>query len=102
MAVANGQTQPPIQGQTPVSLTDPSNMFVLQDAVLTNLNRFQTQYARYIRCQDATANPHVSPPCDVDGQDNFGNLNTAYQSLLSSIQDMSNAYITQSQQDKDA
>ena len=101
--VRQGQDQDQGQGQAPAtSLTTPSNMFHRQDTVLNNLNQFQTQYARYLRCQDPNTYSQVSPPCNVDGQDSFGNLTTAYRSLLTSIQDMSNAYVTQSHTDPNA
>lgn len=83
----------------PISLTDPSNMFFLQNAVTNNLNQFQTQYSRYLRCQDPNTYSGVSPACDVDGTDSFGNLNTAYRNLLESIQDLSHSYVTQSNVD---
>jgi hypothetical protein len=41
----------------------------------------------------------VSPACDVDGADSFGNLNAAYRNLLGSIQDLSHSYVTQSNVD---
>jgi len=86
--------------QNPISLTDPSNVFQLQNAVSDNLNRFQITYSRYMRCQDPTASQQVNdPPCSVDGQDNFINLNNAYQSLLTSIQDLSGSYATQTHLD---
>lgn len=89
-------------GTGTTSLTNPSNMFQKQDAVLNNLNQFQTQYARYLRCQDPNTYSQVSPPCNVDGQDSFGSLTTAYRSLLTSIHDMSGAYAQQSQNDPNA
>jgi len=83
----------PDRQQVPISLTDPSNVFSLQDAVSDNLNTFQTKYARYMRCQNP--NTVASPPCDVDGTDSLSSLNVAYQSLLTSIQDLSNSFVNQ-------
>lgn len=91
---------PIIVPKAPVSLTDPSNIFFMQNTVSNNLNQFQNQYSRYMRCQAAsTYNQVQDPPCDVDGQDSFGNLNSAYRSLLSSIQDLSNSYPNQTHLD---
>lgn len=94
----------PVSNENPptVSLTQPNDMFLKQDAVLNNLNQFGNQYARYLRCQDPNTYSQVSPPCDVDGQDSFGNLTTAYRSLLGSIQDMSGSYRIQSNHDPNA
>lgn len=80
----------------PISLTNPTNMFALQNAVSDNLNNYQTSYARYVRCQDPNTNPQVSdPPCDVDGQDSLYSLNTAYQSLFAAINDLSGSFANQ-------
>lgn len=77
----------------PINLTNPSNMFAKQNAVSDNLNNFQTSYARYVRCQDPNTNSQVTdPPCDVNGQDSLYSLNTAYQSLLTSINDLSGSF----------
>ena len=82
----------------PISLTDPSNVFVLQNSMSNNLNNFQAKYARYIRCQGPPSYSQVTdPPCDVDGGDSFDSLNIAYQSLLSSINDLSGSFATQVQ-----
>jgi hypothetical protein len=80
----------------PISLTNPTNIFALQNAVSDNLNSYQTSYARYVRCQDPNTNPQVSDPqCDVNGQDSLYSLNTAYQSLLTSINDLSGSFANQ-------
>ena len=80
----------------PINLLEPSNVFVLQNAVSDNLNKFQTRYSRYVRCQDTNTNTLVNdPPCNVDGTDSLASLNDAYHTLLSSMQDLSGSFPTQ-------
>jgi len=78
----------------PISLTEPSNIFSLQNAVSNNLNTYQTTYSRYVRCQDPNTNPQVMDP-SCNGQDSLTSLNNAYQSLVLSLNDLSGALATQ-------
>jgi hypothetical protein len=55
------------------------------------LNDFQSRYARYIRCQDSPDG--ANPPCN--NNDSFINVQRSYQSLLSTIQDISTNIATQ-------
>ena len=79
----------------PMSLTDPSNIFQLQNAISDNLNQFETTYSRYMRCQDPNVVQQVQPDCDVDGRDSFTSLQSAYTSLLTSMKNMDSAMKTQ-------
>jgi hypothetical protein len=79
---------------TPINLTDPSNLFFLQDTVMTNLNAFETTYDRFMRCSNLTVAPTVNPPCDV-AVDNISNLDVVYSNLLHSIADLSKAFVGQ-------
>lgn len=90
--------QPPL----PISLTDPSNIFQLQNAISDNLNQFETTYSRYMRCQDPNVYQQVQPGCDVDGQDSFTSLQAAYMSLSMSMKDMDTAIKTQINTDPNA
>ena len=84
--------QQPIQNQPyAMSLTDPSNIFQLQDVISNNLNSFERTYSRYLRCQDPNIAQQVQPECNVDGQDSFTSLQSAYTSLLTSMQNMDTA-----------
>jgi hypothetical protein len=70
---------------TSVSLTDPSNVFLLQNQITDKLNTFQTKYSRYLRCQDPRFAQNVNPPCDLNDADSFHNVTHSYNTLLSSI-----------------
>jgi hypothetical protein len=76
----------------PISLTDPSNIFLLQNDVTNHINEFQTTYSRYLRCQDLTTAPNVSPACDTNGVDSFNNLDRVYHSLLDSIHKLDQSF----------
>ncbi len=82
----NFQEEVPVMAEPhPMSLTDPSNIFQLQNAISNNLNGFETTYSRYMRCQDPNI---LEPDCDVNGRDSFTSLQRAYTSLLTSMKDM--------------
>jgi hypothetical protein len=84
----------------PVNLTDPSNVFLLDNKVSDSLNKFQLRYSRYVRCQDTAFSNSVSdPPCDLNGEDRYMNLEKSYNELLSAIRDVSNSYKNQSLSD---
>jgi anion-transporting ArsA/GET3 family ATPase len=85
----------PLPSYPAISLTDPSNLFMLQNSISNNLNAFETTYTRYVRCQDPNVQSQVQPACNVNGSDSFNSLQRAYTSLAASIQDMSNAIATQ-------
>jgi len=87
---------------SPISLTDPSNVFALQNSISNNLNVFETTYSRYLRCQDPNVQSQVQPACDVNGNDSFNSLQRAYTNLSNSIQDASNALTTQIRTDPNA
>jgi hypothetical protein len=82
--------------QQPISLTDPSNIFQMSNVLSDRLNQFQLRYSRYMQCQDPRFASSVSnPPCDTITTDSFQNVQSAYKSLLSAIQDVSGAFATQ-------
>lgn len=92
---SNGYYMPvhePFATPTPISLTDPSNIFLLQGNVTNHINDFETSYSRYLRCQDPTSEPNVSPPCDTNGVDSFNHLNRVYHSLLDSIRELDQSF----------
>jgi hypothetical protein len=80
----------------PISLTDPSNIFQLDNILSDRLNQFQVRYARYMQCQDPRFASSVSdPPCDTNTTDSFSSVQAAYKSVLNAIQDVSGAFATQ-------
>lgn len=85
--------------QNPISLTEPNNIFFMQDRITKSINDFETSYSRYLRCQDLTSAPNVTPPCDTNGADSFNHLNNVYHSLLESIQHLDHALDKQSNLD---
>ena len=80
----------------PISLTEPSDLFLMQDKISNEMNDFQKQYSRYVKCQDLHfAGTVTDPPCDTIRIDNYANLEKAYQQLSQSIQDVSHAFVNQ-------
>ena len=78
----------PISGS--ISLTDPNNIFELQNSVSDKLNVFQTKYARYIKCQDPSTSQNLNPVCN--NNDNFENITVSYNDLLNSIDKLNSSY----------
>jgi len=74
------------------SLEIPENVFDKQNEISDELNEFQTRYSRYLRCQNEDTADLVDPPCDLNGIDNFSNLQNAYKKLYSSMDGMTKVY----------
>jgi len=70
----------------------PENIFDKQNELSDELNEFQTHYSRYLRCQNQNTAYSVDPPCDLNGRDNFSNLQNAYKKLYSSMDEMTKVY----------
>jgi len=87
----------PVKG---TNLTDPSNIFLLQNTVTNNLVDFENTYGRYVRCQYPATQSNVNPPCHVDTSDSFDHLYVVYDKLLGSIIDLSNALTTNQNQNQ--
>jgi hypothetical protein len=83
----------PLTSRPPISLTDPSNVFQLDNIVSDRLNQFQVKYSRYLQCQGPFQNTVSDPSCGK--QDSLNNVEKAYYSLLTAIQDVSNSFATQ-------
>tara|TARA_A100001015_G_C15014658_1_gene724895 strand:- start:1292 stop:1789 length:498 start_codon:yes stop_codon:yes gene_type:complete len=79
----------------PPGLTEPNNVFEMQNNVSDELNDFQKQYARYIKCQNPDTRENINPPCDFDGSDNFQELTNAYNRLYKSLDEMKEVYSDQ-------
>tara|TARA_B100001287_G_scaffold276862_1_gene290290 strand:+ start:26375 stop:26890 length:516 start_codon:yes stop_codon:yes gene_type:complete len=77
------------------SLTKFKDVFELQNAVSDNLNKFQTKYSRYIRCQNEDTAKKVDPPCQLTTDDSFSSLNDAYVDLFTSLHELEGVYDTQ-------
>jgi hypothetical protein len=79
-----------------MSLQRPNDIFRMDNILSDKLNDFQTRYSRYVRCQHPTSATGVtSPPCDLNGDDSFANVQAAYRSLLKSINDTDRAFQVQ-------
>ena len=76
----------------PPGLTEPNNVFEMQNNVSDELNDFQKQYAGYIKCQNPDTRENINPPCDFDGSDNFQELTNAYNRLYKSLDEMKEVY----------
>ena len=83
----------PTPSPSPPSLTKPADVFDHDNILSDKLNDFQTRYSRFIRCQDELSASSMHPACT--SIDNFINVQKSYQSLLSTIQDVSNTLVTQ-------
>lgn len=81
-------------------LTYPHDVFSMQNEVSDNMNTFQTKYARYVRCQNENTAQNVEPPCNLNGEDSFGELSRAYDNVYSSLEDMETVYDKQSKTGK--
>jgi len=78
----------------------PENIFDKQNELSDELNEFQTHYSRYLRCQNQNTADSVDPPCDLNGRDNFSNLQNAYKKLYSSMDEMTKVYKKQTKDGK--
>jgi hypothetical protein len=82
------------------NLTDPKNVFRMQNEISDNLNKFQIRYGRYLRCQNQqTANNVVDPPCNLNTIDSFSELKNAYDALYKSMESTETVYEDQSKKD---
>jgi len=79
---------------TPVNLLDPSNIFFLETNVINELEIFNKKYSRFVRCNDPEASGNVvGPVCDLINLDTSQNLLYQYNTVLTAIQDLSNALV---------
>tara|TARA_B100000989_G_C19509052_1_gene457999 strand:- start:1337 stop:1843 length:507 start_codon:yes stop_codon:yes gene_type:complete len=78
------------------SLVIPKNVFEMQDKMSSNLNKFQTHYGRYMRCQNEYSAKDVNPPCDYTGEDSFSELQNAYRNLINDLNELEDVYENQS------
>ena len=81
-------------------LTEPNNLFSLQNDVTNNLNIFEKTKERYLRCSDPTIANNVTPVCS--SKDIFSNVTTAYENVTKSIQTLDSAMSAQGQHNPDA
>lgn len=78
---------------SPPSLKEPVDLFEQDNILSDKLNDFNTRYSRFIRCQDVSASQTMYPACNKF--DTFINVQKSYQSLLSTIHDISNTLVSQ-------
>lgn len=81
-------------------LTEPNNLFTLQNNVTDNLNVFEETKARYLQCNDPTTMSQVVPSCT--NKDVFSEVTIAYDNLQTSIDNLDVAMQTNGQQNPDA
>jgi len=89
-------TEPFTATHPPISLTDPKNVFQMDNVISDKLNNFQTRYARYMQCQNPKFAASVSnPPCNTNTTDSFENVEAAYDTLITAIQNVSGSFVKQ-------
>lgn len=71
--------------QQGLHLTEPNNLFQLQNEVTEKLNEFIKKRERYFGCNDLTNNTKdlVNPSCSAS--DNFSEVDNAYINLMDSV-----------------
>ena len=89
----------PDSTKKPLSLVDPSNVFLYNNDVLNNLNAYETKYSRYVRCQNDALAKNVNPKCDPYGSDSYASLEQSYSNLMNSINVETNVILNQSTKD---
>jgi len=75
------------EGLEPQTLQAPVNIYNKESIVMKNVDDFQQKYARFLRCSNANSSENVSPKCDPTN-DGINSLNTAYQNVMYSINDL--------------
>lgn len=81
-------------------LTEPNNLFTLQNDVTKNLNVFEETKERYLRCSDPVIASQVTPVCS--NKDTFSNVTVAYQNVYDSIANLENAMQARGQHNPNA
>jgi len=85
-----GNMESPGSIKQSLSLVDPSNVFLLNNDILNNLNAYEAKYSRYLRCQNDQLAKNVTPACDQYGADGYASLEQSYANLISSIDVVAN------------
>jgi len=96
---SKGNMQSPGSIKQSLSLVDPSNVFLLNNDVLNNLNAYEAKYSRYIRCQNDEFAKNVAPACDPYGADGYASLEQSYANLIASIDTIANTIPGQTTKD---
>jgi hypothetical protein len=91
--------QNPTEIRKSMSMIDPSNVFMLNNDVLNNLNKYETKYSRYMRCQNDKFANNVSPKCDPYGLDGYASLEESYSDLISAIHIVGDTLLNQTTKD---
>jgi hypothetical protein len=80
----------------PISLTNPENIFQMDNSISDSLNNFQIRYARYMQCQDPRFAASVSDPsCNTNTTDSFEKVEIAYNTLMKAMQNVNTALVKQ-------
>jgi len=75
------------------NLLDPSNIFLLENNLINQLETYNKQYARFVRCNDKDASGSVTGPSCEEVDRDSGKLLTQYNTVTSAIVDLSNALV---------
>lgn len=98
-ATSSSTIQSPEAIKKSFSLIDPSNVFLMNNDVLNNLNAYESKYSRYLRCQNDEFAKNVSPNCEPYGSDSYSSLERSYADLLKSMNKVANAIPNQTTKD---
>lgn len=81
-------------------LSEPNNLFTLQNDVTNNISIFEETKSRYLRCNDSNTATQVVPSCS--NNDVFSKVTIAYDNLKTSIDKLDVAMVAQGQQNPNA
>jgi chromosome segregation ATPase len=81
-------------------LSEPNNLFTLQNNVTNQMNVFEETKNRYLRCNDPNTSSQVNPACS--NKDVFSEVTIAYDNLKTSIDSLDGAMNANGQQNTDA
>jgi hypothetical protein len=97
---SSASIQSPEDIKKSMSLVDPANIFLLNNDILNNLNKYETKYSRFLRCQDTKFAKDVDDPsCDPYGLDSYASLEKSYSNLVTSIKNVADQMPKQSNKD---
>ena len=82
-------------------LKDPNNLFELQNTITNNMNVFERTRERYLQCNSNEYNREIVPACELKDEE-FSNVQNAYNILLQSIEKLDKAMNENMQKNPDA
>ena len=94
--MSSSPNSPPIG----LHLTEPNNLFRLQNDVTQNLNHFEEKKNRYLQCNNNDSSASVVPSCS--DKDSFSEVTIAYENLYESLNTLENAMNSERQKNPNA